>query len=57
MSVKGRHVKISIISYAFYGLQGAGMMDAFGYLESVRYRYGLDAADIWNGTLASTDDD
>jgi sugar phosphate isomerase/epimerase len=49
-------VKISIISYAFYGLQEAGMMDAFGYLESVRYRYGLDAGDLWNGTLASTDD-
>lgn len=49
-------MKISIISYAFYGLQGAGMMDAFGYLESVRHRYGLDAADLWNGTLASTDD-
>lgn len=50
-------MRISIISYAFYGLQQAGMMDLFGYLESVRYRYGLDAADIWNGTLASTDDD
>jgi sugar phosphate isomerase/epimerase len=49
-------MKISIISYAFYGLQRAGMMDLFGYLESTRYRYGLDAADLWNGTLASTDE-
>lgn len=50
-------MKISIISYSFFGLQSAGMMDVFGYLESVRYRYGLDAADLWSGTLASTDDD
>ena len=50
-------MKISIISYAFYGLQKAGVMDIFGYLESCRYRYGLDAADIWNGTLASLDED
>src|SRR4051794_24725228 len=28
-------------------------MDVFGYLESVRYRYHLDAADIWNGLLGS----
>jgi sugar phosphate isomerase/epimerase len=26
-------------------------MDVFGYLESVRYRYGLQTADIWNGLL------
>jgi sugar phosphate isomerase/epimerase len=32
-------------------------MDVFGYLETVRYRYGLKAADLWNGTLASLDDD
>lgn len=50
-------MKISIISYAFYGLQKLGCMDAFGYLESVRYRYGLDAADLWNGTLASLEPD
>ncbi len=49
-------MRISIVSYSFFGLQSAGMMDAFGYLESVRYRYGLDAADLWSGTLASTDD-
>ncbi len=49
-------MKVSIISYSFFGLQSAGMRDAFGYLESVRYRYGLDAADLWSGSLASTDD-
>ena len=44
-------MNISIASYSFHGLTGAGMMDAFGYLESVKCRYGLDAADLWNGTL------
>jgi len=49
-------MKISIASYAFHGLLGEGKMDVFGYLESVKYRYGLGAADIWNGMLTSTDE-
>jgi len=48
-------MKISLISYAFHQLTRQGMMDAFGYLETVKYRYHLDYADLWNGTLASTD--
>jgi sugar phosphate isomerase/epimerase len=32
-------------------------MDVFGYLETCKYRYGLSAADIWNGFLVSTDDE
>jgi len=44
-------MKISIAAYSFHGLIGAGMMDVFGYLESCKYRYHLDAADIWNGLL------
>lgn len=44
-------MQISIASYSFHGLRGAGMMDGFGYLESCKYRYGLDAADFWNGIL------
>jgi len=50
-------MKISIASYAFNGLLGKGMMDVFGYLETLKYRYGLYAADIWNGMLTSTDED
>jgi sugar phosphate isomerase/epimerase len=50
-------VKISIASYAFYGLLREGKMDVFGYLESCRYRYGLGTADIWNGMLDSTDEE
>jgi len=49
--------RISILSYSFLGLFKAGKMDIFGYLESCRYRYGLDAANIWNGMLASSDEE
>ena len=44
-------MKISIASYSFHGLIASGRMDVFGYLESVRFRYHLGAADIWNGLL------
>jgi len=50
-------MKISIASYAFHGLLAEGKMDVFGYLESVKYRYHLDAADIWNGMLPTTDEE
>ena len=49
-------MKISILSYSFRDSFQQGKIDLFGYLESVRYRYGLDAADIWNQMLASTDE-
>ena len=44
-------MKISIAAYSFNGLRSAGMMDAFSYLEACKFRYGLDAADFWNGIL------
>jgi sugar phosphate isomerase/epimerase len=44
-------MKISIASFSFHGLIGAGMMDVFGYLEACKYRYNIDSADIWNGLL------
>ncbi len=50
-------MKISVLSYSFRGLLLEGMMDVFGHLESLKYRYHLDAADLWSGTLASTDED
>jgi sugar phosphate isomerase/epimerase len=52
-----KNMNISIASYAFHGLVRQGTMDIFGYLESCRYRYGLNTADIWNGMLASTEED
>lgn len=48
-------MNISIASYSFHKTIAAGMMDVFGYLESCKYRYRLDTADIWNGLLRSTD--
>lgn len=48
--------RISILSYSFRGLLKEGRMDVFGYLESCKYRYGLDAADIWNSFLPSLEE-
>ena len=50
-------MRVSVLSYSFRGLLMEGKMDAFGYLETVKYRYGLGAADYWNGMFASTDED
>jgi Xylose isomerase-like TIM barrel. len=50
-------LRISMLSYSFHGLVEAGMMDIFHFFESCRYRYGLDAADLWNGMFTSTEDD
>jgi sugar phosphate isomerase/epimerase len=49
--------KQSVASYSFHGLLKEGKMDVFHYLETCRYRYGLDTADIWNGFIASYEDD
>ncbi len=49
-------MQISLMSYTFNPMTRDGTMDAFGYLETVRYRYGLRTADLWNRTLASIDE-
>jgi sugar phosphate isomerase/epimerase len=49
-------MRLSVLSYSFRGLLAEGKMDVFGYLETCKYRYGLNAADIWNGFLTSTDE-
>jgi sugar phosphate isomerase/epimerase len=46
----------AVMSYSFHGLLSVGAMDIFGYMETVRYRYNLQTADIWNGFLKSYDD-
>jgi sugar phosphate isomerase/epimerase len=33
------------------------MMDIFHYFETCKYRYGLDAADMWAGMFTATDDE
>jgi xylose isomerase-like TIM barrel protein len=49
-------MRTSIASFSFHQHIGDGRMSIYGYLESCRYRYGLDAADIWNGLLGSDPD-
>ncbi len=49
-------MNVAVMSYAFNRQLKAGTIDLFGYLESCRYRYGLSTADLWNGTLASTEE-
>ena len=47
--------RISVASYSFHKLLEAKMIDVYGYLESLRYRYNLLNADIWNGYLTGMD--
>lgn len=49
-------LKLSIGAYSFFNTMRAGKMDIFGYLESVKYRYRLDAVDLWNGFFAAQDE-
>jgi sugar phosphate isomerase/epimerase len=44
-------MKISIAGYSFHGALADGTMDVYGYLESCRYRYQVDTADLWCGVL------
>lgn len=50
-------MKISVLSYSFRGLLKAGVMDVFGYLETCKYRYHLQAADLWSGFFESTEEE
>ncbi|GIP20795.1 sugar phosphate isomerase/epimerase [Paenibacillus sp. J22TS3] len=45
-------MKLSVGGYSFYNLFQEGKMDVFGYLETVKYRYHLDAVDLWNAQIA-----
>jgi len=49
-------IRVSMLSYSFHGLFRAGMMDIFHFFETCKYRYGLDAADLWNGMITNTED-
>ncbi len=49
--------KQSVASYSFHGLLKLKKMDVFHYLETCRYRYNLDTADIWNGFIESYDEE
>jgi sugar phosphate isomerase/epimerase len=49
-------MKVSVLSYSFRGLLSEGKIDVFGYFETCKYRYSLEAADIWSGFLLSTEE-
>lgn len=46
----------SIASYSFHGLHARQAMTVFQYLETVKYRYHMATADIWNGMFAGYDE-
>lgn len=48
---------ISIAGFSFHGLLAEGKIDIFGYLETLKYRYHIEVADIWNRLLESTEED
>ncbi len=49
-------MRITIAGYSFHGLLAEGRIDVFGYLETVQYRYGIHAADLWNGLVGSVEE-
>lgn len=49
-------MNISIAGFSVHGLIEENKINIFGYLESCRYRYGLGAADIWNGQIGTNDE-
>ena len=49
--------QISIASYSFHKLLEEGVIDIFGYLESLRFRYNIQNADIWNGFIKDMNDE
>jgi len=49
--------KLSVEGYSFHGLLKEGKMDIFHMLETIKYRYHVDAVGIWNGFFTSTDKD
>ena len=49
--------RFSVASYSFHGLYAVGAMNIFHYFETVRYRYHLSTADIWNGMLERYDEE
>lgn len=50
-------MNIAIASYSFHGLLREGKIDLFGYLESCKFRYHVQSADIWSGIIPSLDED
>ena len=49
--------RFAIASYSFHGLHKLGAMTLIQYFETLRYRYGLTNADIWNYMITSYEDE
>ena len=48
---------VSCLAFSFSGAVRENMMDIFHYFETCRYRYHIDAADLWSGMIVHLDDD
>ena len=48
-------MNVSVLAYSFRGLYNTGRMDIFAFLETCKYRYHLDGADLWSGFFPTTD--
>src|ERR1035437_2942992 len=49
-------MRVSVSSYSFRGLMQEGKIDIFGFMETCKYRYHLDATDLWSGFIPNTED-
>ena len=49
--------RITIEGFSVHGLLRAGLIDCFGFLESLAFRYRVRGVGLWNGLLASTEPD
>jgi len=54
--VPAEPMKTSIMCYSFISLLTKKEMDVFGFLESCKFRYDVQACELWDGILTSTDD-
>ena len=50
-------MKISVITFSFHQQFGNGEMDLVKYLDVCKDKYGLGAADIWDGTLGGLEEE
>jgi len=48
--------KLSIMGYSFHALRREGRSDIYHFLEMVKYRYHVNAVDIWSGFIPQTDE-
>ena len=49
-------MKLSVTPYSFHLHHYAGRMDVFTMIETIKYRYRLDAVDMWNPQMLSITD-